>query len=187
MKRIHLIKSFFITKPVSNLILLVSPKIDMSDRIRYLFESLLHFAPIVFILDQVKWWVSENEQFAKFMWLILTINMVVGIIFHIKNNSFSWAQFLLQNSLMAFVVGVVYIVLETFRYTAGDNLAGEIFRVFIQTLTLFYPGSKILKNIFIMTNGQYPPEFMMRKLYNFEKNGDLSAFFSTEKTPAKED
>lgn len=176
-----MIKKILTKKPFAKLILLSSPNVELTDKIRYLLDAFLHFAPVVFILEQIKWWTSENQKFSEFMWLILCLNMIVGIVFHIKNNSFSWKQFLLQNAMMVFVVGVVLVVLETFRYTAGDNIAGDVFRWFAQTLTLFYPASKILKNIFILSNGQYPPEFMMRKLYNFEKNGDLSQFFNTGK------
>jgi hypothetical protein len=70
-------------------------------------------------------------------------------------------------------------MLEMLRYTAGDNLAGEIFRILIQTTTLLYPTSKVLKNVFIITKGKYPPKFLMDRLYNFEKNGDLNDFFKT--------
>lgn len=180
-------KKMLTNKAFTGLILITMPEINTDDKFRYLLDSFLRLAPIIFLLDQIKWWTNENQQFAFFMWTILTVNMVVGIIFHIKNKSFNFLEFLTQNALMAFVVGTVLIVLETFRYTAGNNIAGEIFRVFTQTLTLFYPASKILKNAFILSNGQYPPEFMMRKLYNFEKNGDLSKFFSTEKVDIIDD
>lgn len=174
-------------KPLNGLILISSPEVDTWDKVRYFADSFIRLAPIVFLLDQVSLWTTQNKQFAFFMWLILTINMIVGIVFHLKNKSFDIKEFLSQNALMAFIVGSVLIVLETFRYTAGDNLAGEIFRVFTQTLTLFYPASKILKNAFILSNGQYPPEFIMRKLYNFRKNGDLAKFFSTDKVEIIDD
>lgn len=82
---------------------------------------------------------------------------------------------------MAAVIVGVYIMLDMLRYTAGNNIAGEIFKVLIQVTTLLYPTSKVLKNIFIMTGGKYPPKFLMDKLYNFEKSGDLSEFFKTKK------
>lgn len=81
---------------------------------------------------------------------------------------------------MGFVVSAIYIMLEMLRYTAGDNLAGEIFRVMIQVVALLYPTSKVFKNVYIITEGKYPPEFIMQRLYNFEKNGDLSKFFQSK-------
>lgn len=167
--------------PFAKMILFTSENVEFFDKVRYFGTSFLKLAPVIYILDNFTEWKSQNEQFNEFMWWILLLNMIVGIIFHVKNKTFDWKEFLIQNALMCFVVGVVLIILEMFRYTAGDNLAGEVFRVFTQTITLFYPASKILKNIFILSNGQYPPAFLIRRLYNFEKNGDLKAFFTTEK------
>lgn len=166
--------------PFASLILLTGHNIEFSDRMRYLFDVLCKLGPIVFLVDQIGWWTAENQKFSQFMWIILLLNLVVGMIFHIKNNTFSWKEFLTQNMLMVFVVGSVLVVLEMFRYTAGDNIAGEIFRWFTQTITLFYPASKIIKNCFILSNGQYPPMIVMKLFYNFEKNGDLSQFYKMQ-------
>ena len=87
---------------------------------------------------------------------------------------------------MGFVIVCSYIMLEMLRYTAGSNIAGETFRVIIQTLTLLYPTSKVMKNLFLISSGKFPPEFLMKKLYNFEKSGDLTAFFSTQ-APTEQD
>lgn len=166
--------------PFASLILLAGPNVDFSDKLRYLFDALWKIGPIVFLADQIGWWTAENQKFSQFMWIILLLNLIVGMIFHLKNNTFSWKEFLTQNILMVFVVGSVLVVLEMFRYTAGDNIAGEIFRWFTQTITLFYPASKIIKNCFILSNGQYPPMIVMKLFYNFEKNGDLSQFYKMQ-------
>jgi hypothetical protein len=161
--------------------LLTSAPPTIYDRMKYIWECLLAFAPIAFILDQVSWWFSENKQFGTFMCMALVINMAVGLAYHLKKGSFQFKSFLKKNLEMVGVIIVVYIMLEMLRYTAGNNLAGEIFKVLIQVTTLLYPTSKVLKNIFIMTGGKYPPEFLMNRLYNFEKNGDLSEFFKSKK------
>ena len=81
---------------------------------------------------------------------------------------------------MTFIVIIGYVMLEMLRYTAGDNLAGEIFRILIQISTLLFPISKVLKNIFILSKGKYPPKFFMQRLYNFEKTGDLKDLFDKD-------
>lgn len=166
--------------PFASLILLTGQNVEFSDKLRYLFDALWKIGPIVFLVDQIGWWTAENQKFSQFMWMILLLNLIVGIVFHIKNGTFNWKEFLTQNILMVFVVGSVLVVLEMFRYTAGDNIAGEIFRWFTQTITLFYPASKIVKNCFILSNGQYPPLTVMKVFYNFEKNGDLSQFYKMQ-------
>ncbi len=44
-------------------------------------------------------------------------------------------------------------------------------------MTLMYPVSKIVKNVFVLTGGKYPPKWIMKALYNYEKSGKLKDFF----------
>jgi hypothetical protein len=161
--------------------LLTAPCVEWWDKLDYYKSIIIRLAPIVFILDLINWWFKENQQFGQFMIVALFINMVVGIAFHLKNKSFSWPSFFKRNMFMIGAVSVVYIMLEMLRYTAGDNLVGEFFKITIQITTLLYPTSKVMKNVYIMSNGKYPPEFIMKKLYDFEKNGDLKAFFDSKR------
>lgn len=161
-------------------LLLTEPYVKFSDRIDYLLSILIRLTPIAFVLNLVSWWFTENKQFGQFMCIALFINMVVGAVYHFINKTFSWPSFFKRNMFMVGAVSVVYVMLEMLRYTAGDNLAGELFRITIQITTLLYPTSKVLKNVYIMSKGKYPPEFIMKKLYDFEKNGDLKAFFETK-------
>lgn len=165
----------------AKLILLTAKEPTIEDRFRYIGSCIIHFAPIAFCLDLFNWWFQENQQFGTFMCVALLVNLFVGACYHLKKKTFSPKLFVLKNIEMAGVIIIVYIMLEMLRYTAGDNLAGEIFKVTIQITTLLYPTSKVMKNIFIITDGKYPPEFLMNKLYSFEKKGDLSEFFKNKK------
>lgn len=160
--------------------------VSIGDRIKYVWNAILHFAPIAIVLDLFNWWFTENHQFGTFMCIALIINLIIGAYMHKKSGTFCFKQFIVKNAELAFTISVTYVMLEMLRYTAGDNLAGEIFKILVQVMTLLYPTSKVLKNIFIISKGKYPPEFIMRKLYNFEKNGDLEKLFSTKKDDDKE-
>lgn len=168
-------------KLFARLILLTAPQPSINERLKYILDWILHLAPVIFVLDLVNWWFKENQQFGTFMCIALLINLIVGVYFHLKQGTFQFKHFMFKNVEMASVIIGVYIMLEMLRYTAGNNIAGEIFKVLIQVTTLLYPTSKVLKNIFIITGGKYPPKFLMDKLYNFEKNGDLSEFFKSKK------
>ncbi len=165
----------------AKLILLTDCNPTFLDKTRYALDCLLHFAPIAFVLNLINWWFSENEQFGTFMCIALIANMAMGVWIHIRNKTFTFRDFFIKNLEMIAVVIIGYIMLEMLRYTAGNNVAGELFRILIQVMTLLYPISKVLKNLFLISGGKYPPEFIMTRLYNFEKNGDLSAFFKTKK------
>lgn len=155
-------------------------QMSMVDKIKYSGLVFAKLAPIAYALNQFEWWFKENHQFGFFMCMALTINAVVGAWMHLKSGTFTFQSFFTRNTVMIFVVTLTYFMLEMLRYSAGDNIAGELFKIVIQVMSLLYPTSKVLKNIFILSKGNYPPEFIMRKIYNFERNGDLEKLFSTK-------
>lgn len=66
-----------------------------------------------------------------------------------------------------------YTMLEMLKIRMGDNMLAQGFGITIEISTLLYPGSKVLKNLYILSNKQFPPAFIMERLYNFEKSGNL--------------
>lgn len=162
---------------IAQLIFLGDGSIELSERVESYLALIAKLAPIAFILRLFNWWITENEQFGTFVCIAILINAVVGAVTHLKLKTFNFQQMLGKNVIMIFTVCTVYIMLEMLRYTAGDNIVGEVFRILIQITTLMYPTSKVFKNVYILTDGKYPPEYIMQRLYNFEKNGDLRNFF----------
>lgn len=159
-----------------------------AEKLQYLTKLLMTFAPIAYVLEGLNFWFVNNKQFASFVIICLVVNMLIGIKFHLKMKSFDWGEFLKKNSEMMIIVIVVYALLEMLRLTAGENFIGESFKILIQVTTLLYPVSKALKNVYILSNKQFPPAFIMEKIYNFEKNGDLNDLFGKEdKTPNKDE
>lgn len=168
-------------KLFARVVLLADATPSFDDKVKYLGISVLQLSPIAFALDWFNLWIQDNRQFGFFMCLSLIINMIVGVWYHLEKGTFEFKKFLLKNVQMGFVIVIVYTMLEMLRYTAGDNLAGEIFKVMIQITTLLYPTSKVMKNIYILTDGRHPPRFIMKRLYNFEKHGDMEGLFKTDK------
>jgi len=176
-----------IKKLLARVILLADATPTLDDKVKYLGLAVIQLAPIAFALDWINLWIQDNRQFGFFMCLSLVINMIVGVWYHLDNKTFEFKKFLLKNVQMGFVIVIVYMMLEMLRYTAGDNLAGEIFKILIQITTLLYPTSKVLKNIYILTEGKHPPRFVMKRLYNFEKHGDMEGLFKTNKNENYQD
>lgn len=104
-----------------------------------------------------------------------------------KKKTFSWLVLIVKTGAMILVTFVTYMILELILIVAGSNILTEGFRAALQVATLLYPASKILKNIFILSNGEYPPEWVMKKLHDFQKNGDLSEFLKQKKENKKEE
>lgn len=173
--RIMLKKIFF------TIILIAADRPTWQEKLTYLFKLIITFGPIAFLLDSLNFWYSDNKQFFSFVIASLILNMVVGAWYHKKMKSFNWEQFWKRNSQMWAILIPVYALLEMLRLTAGDNLIGESFKVLIQITTLLYPISKALKNFYILSNKQFPPKFIMDKIYRFEKNGDIKELFDKDK------
>lgn len=170
----------------ASMTLLTQDGVSFADRLRYILNALLSITPVAFVLAGLQSWFETNNQFADFFLITLIINLTIGAWRHFKTGTFSIIQFLLKNAMMAIILSLVYIALEMLHIVVGANIAGEAFGTLIQVMTLLYPISKIVKSAFILSNGRYPPEFLMRKLYSFERNGDLSKFFSIERTEKEE-
>lgn len=165
-------------KHFSQLLLASEDTIPLNERFKYLGLNVAKLAPFAFVLDMINAWFNENGQFFTFLCVGLLVNMLVGIWKHMKKGTFDWKLFFIKNGEMGVLLIITYVMLDMLRITAGDNFAGEAFRVLIQVMTLFYPTSKVIKNVYIISKGKYPAKWVMEKLYNFEKNGDLNEFFT---------
>jgi hypothetical protein len=170
-----------IKKILCNTILIADTKPTFFEKLNYFLNIIFTCGPVAYLLQGFNSWFSTNQQFSTFVIICLASNMGVGAWYHHKMNTFSWEHFFKRNLLMWAVLIIVYAMLEMLRLTAGENIVADGFKVLIQITTLLYPISKVLKNIYILSNKQFPPEFIMEKIYNFEKNGDLKDLFNTDK------
>lgn len=162
-------------------ILLLSDKHPtFTEKLIYYISIIGTLSPVIYIAEGLNLWLSNNKQFVSFVICSVLVNMIVGAYFHKKNKTFSWELLLKRNSLMVLVLLTTYTMLEMLRLTAGNSIFAESFRIVIQISTLLYPISKILKNLYILSNKQFPPAFVMEKLYNFEKTGNLNELLKTD-------
>lgn len=171
----------YIKETLCRIILLADNRPSFADKLSYFLNLIVTFSPIAFLLDGLNLWFNNNQQFSSFVLICLLVNLLVGAKFHYKMNTFSWKELLTRNAEMWIVLIIVYALLEMLRITAGNNFVGEGFKIMIQVMTLLYPISKALKNIYILSNKQFPPAFIMDKIYNFEKTGDLKDLFDADK------
>lgn len=74
-----------------------------------------------------------------------------------------------------------YTMLEIIKLRLGDNILAQGFGTIIEVSTILYPGSKVLKNLYILSNKQFPPAFIMERLYNFEKSGNINDLIDNKK------
>src|SRR5699024_12513440 len=115
------------------------------------------FAPLAFILKTVKLWFISNEAFVSGFLVIVALNAFFGIWRHLKMNKFSWIKFSWGTTMMLIAVIGVYAVLSIVTGIVGGSYIGNVLEVSLQTMTLMYPGARVLKSIHIRYDGNYHP------------------------------
>jgi hypothetical protein len=129
---------------------------------------------IVWVADRFGMWFSDNAFFVTGVVAVILINMIFGgLVHHYRYRDFNWKILLTKTSEMVIVLLVSYFVLEIILNIAGDTAVSSIFRITIQVSTVLYPGTKIIKNVYIYSRGEYPPEWLVKRIFNFNKNGNL--------------
>jgi len=148
-------------------------QLNLTEKIEYLLKLIMTFTPIAYILDRFNLWFPNNDVFFQTLVWTIIANIIFGARFHWKNGTFRIKTLLLKNIEMCLIILITYPILEGINNLTGDNVAGSIFKWAIQIGTILYPGSKALKNAFLLSSKRYPPEFIMNRIYNFEKDGNV--------------
>ena len=152
-------------------------KIHFRDRVYYFFIAFFKSIPLLMLYSYFSTWRGNNEFFFAGICFALFLNALVGGVYHFKTGTFNIKDFLMGNTMMIFVISVSYISLAILSIPLDESGIGKMFKMSVQLMTLFYPVSKIVKNVFVLTKGKYPPQFVMKALYNYEREGKLKDFF----------
>ena len=139
--------------------------ISTQDRILFLGESIFKFAPLYYLYGLLVQWYGANETFATSLILVLVVNAIVGVRYHMKMRMLSIKDFCYSTfSMLSIIIGV-YLILKAFGNVLGSNIIGDAYKSIIE-----------FQNVFILTNGKYPPLFVMKALYAYSKDGKINRF-----------
>ncbi len=170
-----LIKSLFFS-----IIYIADDRLSFLEKLPAYIKILLSFGPIAYILQLSGYWFVDNKEFVTYFLLIVIIQAGFGIWKHKRLNSFDFIKFFTKTSIMMIVIIFTYILLAMVVAIARENPISEGFEISLQVMTLFYPASKGVKSIFVISGGEYPPKWMMKKVYNYENDGDIAELFKKE-------
>lgn len=181
-----MIKKIFLSR-ICDIIIASNDDVNIWDRIISAIKSIGTLTPVSLVMSGLGLWFENNLMFFTFTIISILINMGFGGWMHWSKGTFSLETLLYKNIKMTFIVLVSYMMLEFIAQIMGiDNTIGEIFEKTIQIATLLYPVGKVLKNLFILSDGKHPPEFIMKKIYNFQKTGDLKDFIEFKQQKQEE-
>jgi hypothetical protein len=168
------------------IILLSEKQVSIWDKIIYALKLLVTLGPVIAVLEALRIWFQDNQTFIGGVLVALLLNMGIGMWYHKRAHTFSWSAFFKGNIKMFCGVMLVYILLELLRSAAGNTIISDAFKIIVQTTTMLWPVSKSLKNIYIIYEKKFPPAFIMERLYNFEKTGNLKQLFDSDLDNAKQ-
>lgn len=164
-----------------NIIIITDSKFNRFERFLSWCKVNLILAPVSYVLSGLGFWIHDNHVFVSFMLGTITINLLLGGYVHWqKVKDFNWATLLTKTVEMCIVTIAVYAVLEMVLILASKNVVTDLFRISVQISTMIYPMSKIIKNSHILTGGEFPPKWLMRKFFKLQRDGDISNFISSD-------
>jgi len=172
----------FLLKQYYSIILLAAKQPTFWEKIQYFLKLCVAFLPVAAVLDYFNLWFKSNTLFFTGMLIALVNNMYFGYKYHRKFGDFKWRVFWGKNIEMWIIIMGVYPLLEILSRMAGENVVAEGFKIIVQYGTILYPGSKVVKNVHFLSDKRYPPEFLMKRFYTFEKTGDLKDLIENDKT-----
>lgn len=148
---------------------------DLPDIPNLILTTTIKISPFAIVASYITGMVNDQALFLFWWSIVMLSNALVGIVTHLKLKTFDWKEFLLNNAIMIVLTLSVYWssigLLETANNAVTTSLTTSL-----QVATLVFPISKIFKNAHILTNGVFPPEWIVRKLFDFDKNGNLKVF-----------
>lgn len=153
--------------------------LGLKQKMQFAFEAFSKMSFFLWLYSYFQLWYNNNQMFSASLGSVLLVNMIIGMTLHYKLGTFSWLELFKSTIKMLLVIAAVYISLKALENLLVDSFIGGLFKNFVEIITVFYPASKVLENTFILTNGKYPPEFIIKALYNYRKDGKLKDFFDT--------
>ena len=166
---------FYITRLalwLTPVILLFSHRIPLSyeDRFKYFFKGFFKITPIIFVVNVVLGWHNEHIVFLKSLYGVLFVNAFIGIWAHCKLGTFDIGEFFKSTLITIAVIFAVYFSLDKLGQSIPEGFLEIGFASTVQVMTLLFPISKIARNGFILTNGGFTTEFLIKALYNYQKD-----------------
>ncbi len=161
------------------ILLMGDGKANMADKFEVYLKMTLSFSLVATFLQIVSDWYVTNQKFIVYFIIAVTANAILGLWKHHKLREFDWLIFFWKTALMLAVVIIVYLLLYILVDLAGNGIVVDGFKTTIQIATIFYPISKAIKSLHVISNGEHPPAWIMEKLYGFEKDGNVDQLFKT--------
>ena len=152
-------------------------KIHLRDRVYYFFIAFFKSVPLLLLYAYFSIDREQNAIFYASIGMVLLLDMLAGAWYHFKKGDFDFVDLFKGTITKMLLVAIAFISLSILNIPLSRTDVGRAFEITIQMISLLYPVKDIVKNLFVLSNGKFPPEFFMKALYNYEKSGKLREFY----------
>jgi len=152
-------------------------RIHLRDRVYYFFIAFFKSVPLLLLYASFSTDREQNAIFYASIGMVLLLDMLAGAWYHFKKGDFDFVDLFKGTITKMLLVAIAFISLSILNIPLSRTDVGRAFEITIQMISLLYPVKDIVKNLFVLSNGKFPPEFFMKALYNYEKSGKLREFY----------
>ncbi|WP_288897137.1 hypothetical protein [uncultured Capnocytophaga sp.] len=152
-------------------------RIHLRDRVYYFFIAFFKSVPLLLLYAYFSTDREQNAIFYASIGMVLLLDMLAGAWYHFKKGDFDFVDLFKGTITKMLLVAIAFISLSILNIPLSRTDVGRAFEITIQMISLLYPVKDIVKNLFVLSNGKFPPEFFMKALYNYEKSGKLREFY----------
>lgn len=130
------------------------------------------------VFDFVDTHIFHDWSIIRLFMVAFSIDIISGIFKHYKLRSFS----IRIGSWKLIEKGFICVAFIVLGNTLGEtinikgNIGGEYAKLLFYVSAMVYVALSASANIYIISNGKFPPKFIMAKLKGFYKDGDINHF-----------
>ena len=129
-----------------------------------------------FVFPDLQNWFDQNQSYVNIALGCIAVDHALGTLVHSKvyKNDFN-----LKKNITGFGVKLSMVVVFAFlmeglaHVTIEDDMIYRYIKMSGRILVILYPAISAMKNIKIVTNGAFPPDAIVGKLENFNKDLDV--------------
>lgn len=136
----------------------------------HLYQTLLLspiFATISLFVDRVKGMLDEESKFYSLIIISITIDLAIGIGRYIKEHKFAFDA-MLSGLVVKVMVAFGAMLLFSAFASLEDGWASEWMMLVGKYAVLLYPAGSTFKNMYVLTDGRFPPVKWMKFMKAFE-------------------
>ena len=162
-----------------------------SFKIKLLYSAMftIMLSPVVYIFDFVRDFLIPEKYFFQTVIFLCLADAGMGILKSIKLRRFSMLLLVVG---LATKLGVSYVVVQIFQALSSPQEfinspdARNYFVLTWKLLVMFYPALSAFNNIFYVSNKKFPPLWLMMRMQNFNKDGDIEKLIGKQIPNEKE-